>query len=184
MGLEGFGTSQGRSRINTIGTMISVAIGKGTIKSDEWRLGFPDTADVAAEQIDFAFSPAASQVVAYASDVDFNIMIPASRLPMPGRCGTAGSALEPAGRGHHGALHQSISSRVTTPTSASLTERSFSAEGSTWQLQPSAGVQWRRHPASFLARVVAPGIKILGGTRLTPRPTVHVAHVHRPRVPR
>jgi hypothetical protein len=78
MGLEGFGTTQGRSRINTIGTLLSVAIGKGTIKSDEWRLGFSLARPIVWQpsSIDFAFSPTANQVVAYASTVDFNVMIP------------------------------------------------------------------------------------------------------------
>lgn len=173
MGLEGFGTSQGRSRINTIGTLISVAIGKGTIKSDEWRLGFSLTRPIVwrPSSIDFEFSPAANQVVAYASDVDFNVMIPGVAIAYaPGGVGTGRLRI---GAGLGMAItalsqNQSISSRVTTPTSASLTEQSFSAEGSTWQLQPSAGVQWEATSRVILgARVVAPGIKILGGTRLT-----------------
>ena len=64
--------------------------------------------------------------------------------------------------------NQSISSRVTTTTSASLAEQNFSAEGSTWQLQPSAGVQWNATSKVIVgARIAAPGIRILGSSRLT-----------------
>lgn len=173
MGLEGFGTTQGRSRINTIGTLISVAIGKGTIKSDEWRLGFSLARPIVwrPSSIDFAFSPNVDQVVAYASNADFNVMIPAVAIAYaPGGVSTGRFRI---GAGLGMAItslsqNQSISSRVTTPTSASLTEQSFSAEGSTWQLQPSGGVQWDATSRIILgARVVAPGIRILGGTRMT-----------------
>jgi long-subunit fatty acid transport protein len=173
IGLEGFGTTQGRSRINTIGTLLSVAIGKGTIKSDEWRLGFSLARPLVwrPSSIDFAFSPVANQVIAYASDVDFNVMIPGVAIAYaPGGVGTGRLRI---GAGLGMAItslsqNQSISSRVTTTTSSSLTEQSFSAEGSTWQLQPSAGVQWDATSRVVLgARLVAPGIRILGGTRLT-----------------
>jgi hypothetical protein len=173
MGLEGFGTSQGRSRINTVGTLLSVAIGKGTIKSNEWRLGFSLARPLVWQpsSIDFAFSPTANQVVAYASTVDFNVMIPGVAIAYaPGGVSTGRLRI---GAGLGMAItsltqNQSISSRVTTATSASLAEQSFSAEGSTWQLQPSGGVQWDATSRVVLgARVVAPGIRILGSTRLT-----------------
>ena len=171
--LEGFGTNQGRSRINTVGTLLSVAIGKGTIKSDEWRLGFSLARPLVwrPSSIDFAFSPAASQVVAYASDVDFNVMIPGVAVAFAPGGVNVGRLRIGAGLGlaiTSLSQNQSISSRVTTTTSSSLTEQSFSAEGSTWQLQPSGGVQWDATSRVILgARVVAPGIRILGGTRLT-----------------
>jgi len=173
MGLEGFGTSEGRSRINTVGTLLSVAIGKGTIKSDEWRLGFSLARPIVwvPSSLDFAFSPAANQVVAYASTVDFNVMIPGVAIAYaPGGVGTGRLRI---GAGLGMAItsltqNQSISSRVTATTSASVAEQSFSAEGSTWQLQPSAGVQWDATSRVILgARVIAPGIRILGSTRLT-----------------
>jgi hypothetical protein len=173
MGLEGFGTSQGRSRINTVSTLLSVAIGKGTIKSDEWRLGFSLARPIVWQpsSIDFAFSPATNQVVAYASTVDFNVMIPGVAIAYaPGGVRTGRLRI---GAGLGMAMtsltqNQSISSRVTTTTSSALTEQSFSAEGSTWQLQPSGGVQWDATSRVVLGgRVAAPGIRILGSTRLT-----------------
>jgi long-subunit fatty acid transport protein len=173
MGLEGFGTTQGRSRINTIGTLISVAIGKGTIKSDQWRLGFSITRPIVWQpsSIDFAFSPAANQVVSYASTVDFNVMIPGVSVAYaPGGVGSGRLRL---GAGLGMAItsitqNQSISSRVTTATSASLTEQNFSTEGSTWHLQPSAGVQWNATSKVIVGgRIAAPGIRILGSSRLT-----------------
>jgi hypothetical protein len=173
MGLEGFGTTQGRSRINTIGTLISVAIGKGTIKSDQWRLGFSLARPIVwtPSSIDFAFSPSTNQVVAYASTVDFNVMIPGVAIAYAPGGVTAGRIRIGAGLGMaitSLTQNQTISSRATTTTSSALTEQGFSAEGSTWQLQPSGGVQWDATSRVILgARVVAPGIRILGGTRLT-----------------
>lgn len=173
MGLEGFGTTQGRSRINTVGTLISVAIGKGTIKSDKWRLGFSLARPIVwrPSSIDFAFSPTTNQVVSYASNVDFNVMIPGVAIAYaPG--GVSKSRFR-IGAGLGMAItslsqNQSISSRVTTTASASLSEQSFSAEGSTWQLQPSGGMQWdATSRISLGARVVAPGIRITGSTRMT-----------------
>ncbi|HWC75425.1 MAG TPA: hypothetical protein VG454_15940 [Gemmatimonadales bacterium] len=173
MGLEGFGTTQGRSRINTIGTLLSVAIGKGTIKSDQWRLGFSLARPLVWQpsSIDFAFTPAANQVVAYASTVDFNVMIPGVAIAYaPGGVSTGRLRI---GAGLGMAItsltqNQSLSSRVTTTTSSSLTEQNFSAEGSTWQLQPSAGVQWdATSQVIFGGRVVAPGIRVMGSSLLT-----------------
>ena len=173
MGLEGFGTSQGRSRINTVGTLLSVAIGKGTIKSDEWRLGFSVARPLVwrPSSIDFVFSPAANQVVAFASGVELDVMIPGVAVAFAPGGVNVGRLRIGAGLGMaitSLTQNQSISSRVTTATSSSLTEQNFSAEGSTWQLQPSGGVQWDATSRVILgARVVAPGIPILGGTRLT-----------------
>lgn len=173
MSLEGFGASEGRSRINTIGTLLSVAIGEGTIKSDRWRLGFSITNPIVwrPSSIDFAFSPAANEVFSYASVVDFNTMIPgiavaytpggvsSGRLRLGAGLGMAITSLSQT---------QNVSIRVTTGTSASVTERGFSAEGSTWQLQPSGGFQWDASPRVIVgARVVAPGLRILGSSRMT-----------------
>ena len=173
MSLEGTGTSQGRSRINSIGTLFSVAIGAGIIDSDEWRLGFSITNPIVwnPSSIDFAFSPAADEVFSYSSTVDFNVMIPGLAAAFtPGGVST-GSLRIGAGLGMpitSLTQVQDVSDRVTTPTSATLTERRFSAEGSTWHLIPSAGIQWDATSRVVLgARVVAPSQRVLGSSRLT-----------------
>jgi len=173
MSLEGFGASEGRSRINTIGTLLSVAIGEGTIKSDRWRLGFSITNPIVwrPSSIDFAFSPAANETFAYASLVDFNTMIPGIAVAYAPGGVSAGRFRVGAGLGMaitSLTQSQSVSIRSTTGTSASVTERSFSAEGSTWQLQPTGGFQWDASPRVIVgARVVAPGLRILGSSRMT-----------------
>ena len=173
MSLEGFGTSEGRSRINTIGTLLSVAIGEGVIKSDRWRLGFSITNPIVwrPSSIDFAFSPAANEVFSYASVVDFNTMIPGLAVAYTPGGVSAGRFRVGAGLGlaiTSLTQTQNVSIRVTTGTSASVTERDFSAEGSTWQLQPSGGFQWDASPRVIVgARVVAPGLRILGSSRMT-----------------
>lgn len=173
MSLEGFGTSAGRSRINTIGTLLSVAIGEGTIKSDRWRLGFSITNPIVwrPSSIDAAFSPSANEVFSYASVVDFNTMIPGIAVAYtPGGVSTGRLRL---GAGLGMAITsltqtQNVSIRVNNGTSASVTQRDFSAEGSTWQLQPSGGLQWDASSRVIVgARVVAPGLRILGSSRMT-----------------
>lgn len=173
MSLEGFGTSEGRSRINTIGTLLSVAIGEGTIKSDRWRLGFSITNPIVwrPSSIDFAFSPSANEVFSYASVVDFNTMIPGVAVAYaPGGVRT-GRFRVGAGLGMaitSLSQTQNVSIRVNSGTSASVTQRDFSAEGSTWQLQPSGGLQWDASSRVIVgARLVAPGLRILGSSRMT-----------------
>lgn len=173
MSLEGVGASEGRSRISTIGTLLSVAIGEGTIKSNKWRLGVSITHPIVwkPSSIDFAFSPAVDEVTSYASTVDFNVMIPGVAVAFTPGGVTTGPLRIGAGLGM--AITsltqvQALSNRVTTPTSATLTERRFSAEGSSWHLLPSAGIQWDATSRVVLgARVVAPSMRVLGSSRLT-----------------
>jgi hypothetical protein len=173
MSLEGLGASEGRSRINTVGTLLSVAIGEGTIKSNKWRLGFSITNPIVwkPSSIDFAFAPAANEVFSYSSTVDFNVMIPGVAVAFTPGGVTTGSLRIGAGLGMaitSLTQNQAISDRVTTPASATLTERRFSAEGSSWHLLPSAGVQWEATSRVVLgARVVAPSLRVLGSSRLT-----------------
>ena len=80
MTIEGLGTSAGRSRIGTIGTLFSGVVGEGTIDSDRWRVGFSVARPIAwrPSSIDVAFPLNGGQeVLAYSTDVDFSVMIPA-----------------------------------------------------------------------------------------------------------
>ena len=58
MELEGFGTSEGRSRISSTGTLLSFVIGEDVIHSRNWRFGFAITQPVVwhPSSIELAFN--------------------------------------------------------------------------------------------------------------------------------
>jgi hypothetical protein len=174
MTIEGLGTSAGRSRIGTVGTLFSGVIGEGTIDSDRWRLGFAVARPIAwrPSSIDVAFPLNGGQeVFAYSTDVDFSVMIPGVAVAFaPGgvragtfRIGTGiGVAITSLSQ------TQGISARSTTATDATAALRSFSGDGSVWSLNVSGGVQWDVTPGLTLGvRAVAPGVRLRGSTLLT-----------------
>lgn len=171
--LDGFGTSAGRSRISSIGTLVSVVIGEGTIRSDQWRLGFSITRPIVWQPstIDIAFPlQAGSELVGYTSDVGFDVMIPGVAVAFAPGGVTSGKFRIGAGLGLAITTltqEQTISDRVTTATTASVARRDFSADGSVWHLQPTGGVQWDPTPRFKLgARVVAPSLRVHGSSAL------------------
>jgi hypothetical protein len=173
MEVEGFGTSEGRSRISSIGTLLSFVIGEDVIHSRNWRFGFAITRPVVwrPSSTDLAFTlQAGTELLAYATDVDLDVMIPSlSAAYVPGGAGTGKLRLG-AGLGMAiTTLGQSVqfSDRVTTPTAASVTDRGFSADGQVWHLVPTVGLQWDVTPSiSFGTRVTAPGMRVLGSSRM------------------
>jgi hypothetical protein len=173
MELEGFGTSEGRSRISSIGTLLSFVIGEDVIHSRNWRFGFAITRPVVwrPSSIDLGFTlQAGSELVAYATDVDFDVMIPSlSAAYVPGGAGTGKLRLG-AGLGMAiTTVGQSVdfSDRVTTPTAASVADLDFSADGQVWHLIPTVGLQWDVTPSiAFGTRVSAPGMRVLGSSRM------------------
>lgn len=172
MELEGFGTSEGRSRISSTGTLLSFVIGEDVIHSRNWRFGFAITQPVVWQpsSIDLAFTmQAGAELLAYASDVNLNVMIPSlSAAYVPGGAGTGklrlGAGLGMAITG----LGQSVSfSDRVTDTAATVATRDFSADGEVWHLVPTLGLQWDVTPSiSFGTRVTAPGMRVLGSSRM------------------
>jgi len=78
--IEGLNEKAGRSRINTIGTLLSVVVGNGVLRSRSWRIGFslarpilwrPSSADFAARL------SGGQELFTYSTDVDFEVMVPA-----------------------------------------------------------------------------------------------------------
>ena len=170
--LEGFGTSAGRSRISSIGTLLAVAIGEGTIRSDQWRLGFSITRPIVWQPstIDLAFPLQAGERVSYSTDVQFDVMVPGVAVAFAPGGVSSGKFRIGAGLGLAITTltqEQVISDRVTTASSASVALRGFGADGSVWHLQPSGGVQWDPTPRVTLgARVVAPSLRVHGSSTL------------------
>jgi hypothetical protein len=171
MELEGFGTSEGRSRISSIGTMLSFVIGEDVINSRNWRFGFAITTPVAWQpsSIELAIPVSGTELLAYATDVDLDIMIPSlSAAYVPGGAGVGklrlGASLGMAITG----LGQSVdfSDRVTDSAAVVVT-RNFSADGEVWHLIPTVGLQWDISPSiSFGTRISAPGMRVLGSSRI------------------
>jgi hypothetical protein len=173
MELEGFGTSEGRSRISSIGTLLSFVIGEDVIHSRNWRFGFAITRPVvwSPSSIDLAFTLRAdTELVAYATDVDFDVMIPSlSAAYVPGGAGTGKLRLGASLGMAITTLGQSVdlSDRVTTPAAASVADRDFSADGEVWHLVPTVGLQWDVTPSiAFGTRITAPGMRVLGSSRM------------------
>ena len=172
MELEGFGTSEGRSRISSTGTLLSFVIGEDVIHSRNWRFGFAITQPVVwhPSSIELAFTmQAGAELLSYATDVDLDVMIPSlSAAYVPGGAGTGklrlGASLGMAITG----VGQSVnfSDRVTD-TAATVATRDFSADGEVWHLIPTLGLQWDVTPSiAFGTRISAPGIRVLGSSRM------------------
>lgn len=170
--LEGFGTSEGSSRISTVGTLLSFVIGEDVIHSRNWRFGFAITRPVvwAPSSIDLAFTmQGGAELIGYATDVNFDVMIPSlSAAYVPGGAGTGKLRLG-AGLGMAIttiAQSQELSDRVTD-SAASVATRSFSADGATWHLQPTLGLQWDIRPGvTFGTRITLPSLRILGSSQM------------------
>jgi hypothetical protein len=171
LSLEGLGTSAGRSRISTIGTLLGVVIGNDVLHSDKVRLGFSITSPISWQPsgIDLAASLQGGQeLVGYSTNVNLNTMIPNLAVSYtPGGVETGRLRL---GAGVGVAItsmlqSQDISDRVTTATDATVALRNFSADGETWGLRLSGGVQYDVTPRFTLgAMVVAPTARLLGSS--------------------
>ena len=178
--LEGLGAVAGRSRINSVGTLFSAVLGNGPLQSDRWRLGFSIARPITwrPSSIELAFpDPNGQENLAYASDVDFEVMIPAVAAAFAPGGVASGKFRLGAGLGMAiTSLSQTqvVSDRATTPpTSASVTLRSFSADGSAWDLRLTGGAQWDATPAITVgARLAAPSLKVRGSTRMNLQSTL------------
>src|SRR6266576_2060197 len=79
MSLEGFGVSEGRSRISSVGTLLGVVIGEDVLHSDHVRLGFAITRPIVWQpsSIELSFPLQSGQeLIAYSTNVSFDVMVP------------------------------------------------------------------------------------------------------------
>lgn len=173
MSLEGFGVSEGRSRISSIGTLLGVVIGNDVLHSDHVRLGFAITRPIVWQPSSIELSSplqSGQELLLYSTDVGFDVMVPSLSVAYAPGGVAAGRVRIGAGLGvaiATMAQNQDVSDRVTTPTTASVTRNSFSADGSTWQLRLTGGVQWDATSRLTLGGVVvAPTMRVLGSSRL------------------
>ncbi len=173
MSLEGFGVSEGRSRISSVGTLLGVVIGEDVLHSDHVRLGFAITRPIVWQpsSIELSFPLQSGQeLIAYSTNVSFDVMVPS--LSVAYAPGGVASGRVRLGAGLGVAVttmgqDQDVSDRVTTPTTATVRRNNFASDGSTWQLRLTGGVQWDATSRVTLgAFVVAPTTRISGTSRL------------------
>ena len=173
--LSGFGITTDRAKLSSVGTFIGVVLGQPVLRSDRWRVGASLTRPVAWNPSAFnvAFHPptgSADQLVGYASRVDLRTMTPAVSIGYaPGGVGKSkvrvGVGLAYAQTSI--TQTQSVSDRATSPASATTRLRSFSAEGTMASGVVTGGLQWDLSPRATLGlRVVSPGLRLFGSTRL------------------
>lgn len=173
--LSGFGITTDRGKLSSVGTYFGVVIGRPVLRSDKWRLGASLTRPVKwnPSTFDIAFNPPggnADDLFGYATRVDLWTMIPAVSVGYaPRGVGKSNVRLGVGIAYEYTSLSHtlSLSDRVTTPTSATTRLSSFSAEGSVGTGLVTGGLQWDLSPRATLgARLVLPGIRLFGSTRL------------------
>jgi len=171
LSLEGLGASAGRSRISSIGTLLGVVIGNDVLHSDKVRLGFSITSPIVWQPsgIDLTSSLQGGQeLFAYSTKVSLDVMIPNLAIAYTPGGVERGRVRVGAGVGiaiTSMSQVQDISDRVTTPTDAAVALRSFSADGETWGIRLTGGLQWDITPQLTIgAMVVAPTARVLGSS--------------------
>ena len=170
--LEGLGAVAGKSRINTVGTLFSAVLGNGPLESERWRLGFSIARPIVwhPSNITLAFDTQGGQEhLAYATQSDFDVMIPAIAAAFaPG--GVANGKFR-VGAGMGVAItslsqNQATSSRKITATADTIALGSFVGDGSSWDLKFTAGIQWEATPAITLgAKLGSPTLNIRGSSQ-------------------
>jgi len=171
--LEGLGEVAGKSRISSVGTLFAAVLGSGPLKSDRWRAGFSIASPVVWQpsRIDLVFDRQAGQEkVAYSSEGNFDIMIPAIAVGYAPGGVTSGKFRVGAGMGLAMTslrTFQAASDRVTTGGPQLIQIRSFAGDGSSWDMKFNAGVQWEANPNLILAaRGATPSFRVRGSTQM------------------
>jgi hypothetical protein len=178
--VEGIGTTAGRSRLSTVGTLVAGVLGAPIIRSDRWRVGFSLTRPLAwrPSGVDAASAVPlgeGSEALGYAAEADLSSYIPAVAVGYaPG--GRSSRVRLGAGLGFSVtglSQSQSVTGQVVTDAGAGTATRRFTAEGNTAQALVTGGAQWDVHPRVALgARIVSPGLRLTGTSRLSYHATI------------
>jgi hypothetical protein len=171
--VEGLGQTTGRSRFNSVPTLIAAVLGAPVIHSERWRLGFAMATPVAwqpgaiDDEFRFDYGGGTSERLAYASAVRF-----VSMQPTVG----AGYAARPGLRFGFGlggvytclTQNQSVSDRYVTPDSATTLHRTYTSDGSTAGARVTVGMQWDISSRWSLGALIAsPSVRLWGSSLLT-----------------
>ncbi len=169
LSLEGVGNKATSSRLATLGGFLGVALAKPVITSSKWRLGFsifsalnwkPGTLS-GQEQ---STASGADLLLDYRTQVNLHAMVPSL---------AAGINLSRTFRVGFGfqvpvvtvLQQQSTSFLTTSATGAAAVDRAFAADGTSWLVRGTAGVQWDVAPALSLGVMAeTPTARLWGST--------------------
>ncbi len=167
--LEGLGEKSSATRFFTLSGFLGVVFADPVIKSNRWRVGFsifapinwePGTLSGASQ----ALAGDTAVAVEYRTKVRLNVTIGSL---------SAGVKLSPKVRVGFGLQvpvvsilqQQSTSVLTTSATAASTVDRNFAADGSTWLLRGTAGMQWDVAPSTTVGlSVQSPTAQVFGSS--------------------
>lgn len=152
--LEGIGNKASATRLSTLTGFFGVVLAEPVIKSAKWRLGFsvfspigwePGTLSGTGQSV----SGGANLLLDYRTQVNFHALVPAL---------AAGMNLSPRlrlGVGFQVPIVSILQEQTTTllatsGAAAAQTNRAFAADGTTWLVRGTAGVQWDVAPSFSL----------------------------------
>ncbi len=167
--LEGLGEKSTSTRFFTLSGFLGVVLAQPVVKSTRWRLGFsmyspinwePGTLSGASQ----GSSGGVSTALEYRTKVRLNVLVPSL---------AAGVKLSPTLRAGVtfqvpivSLLQQQTTSALSTsPTEASTVERNFAADGSTWLVRATAGIQWNVAPSTAVGlSIQSPTARLFGSS--------------------
>jgi len=169
LSLEGIGDKATSGRLADLSGFLGVALAEPFIKSTKWRLGFSVFAPLSWEPGTLSGSGQASSggtdlLLTYRTQVSFRALVPAL---------AAGLNLSPRLRLGFGfqvpivsiLQEQNTSLLSTSALAAAQTDRVFSADGTTWLVRGTAGLQWDVGKALSLGLMVeSPTARLWGST--------------------
>jgi len=146
LGLEGLGRKVSSSKIANLGGFLGVVLSNPVIKSDKWRFGFSVYSPLSWEPGILSGSEVADVAgternIDYRSQVRFRAHVP-----------SLGAGLRVSDKFRVGAAfqvpvidilqQQSANSLVFAPGEAAVFSRVYAADGSTWNVRGTLGLQW------------------------------------------
>lgn len=165
--LEGLGEKSSATRFFTLSGFLGVVFADPVIKSNKWRVGFSVFAPINWE-------PGTLSGASHGTTGDTSVAIEyRTKVRLNATVGslTAGVKLSPKVRAGFGLQvpvvsvlqQQSTSVLTASATAASTVDRVFAADGSTWLVRGTAGLQWDVAPSTSVGlSVQTPTVRLFG----------------------
>ena len=169
LSLEGLGQKVSSSRIANLGGFLGIVLADPVIKSKKWRLGFSVYSPLSWEPGTLSGEEAA-QVDGTARTIDYR-----SQVRLRAHVPSLGAGLAVSPKFRIGAAFQvpvidilqsqSVNSLIFAADSAAQISRVFAADGSTWTVRGTLGVQWDATSAITLGlNVTTPNARLWGSS--------------------
>jgi hypothetical protein len=169
LSLEGIGDKASSSRLTSLSGFLGVALAEPLLKTTKWRLGISAFAPLDWQPGTLSGSGQGTSggtdlLLNYRTQVNFHALVPAL---------AAGVNLSPSLRLGFGfqvpivsvRQDQNTSLLATSATAAEQTDRVFSADGTTWLVRATAGIQWDVASAVTLGLMAeSPTARVWGST--------------------